>query len=61
MGEIVNLNKVRKARAKTDAKATAANNRGLNGVTKAQKDLAAKIREKVARKLDQTRREPPTS
>ena len=61
MGEIVNLNKVRKARAKAEKKAGATANRGLFGLPKALKDRARTEREKADRKLDQTRREPPTS
>lgn len=61
MGDIVNLNKARKARAKTQAKAVASANRGLFGLPKAVKDKSRAEREKADRKLDQTRREPPTS
>jgi hypothetical protein len=61
MGDIVNLNKARKARAKAQAKAGAAANRSLFGIGKADNARAKAEREKAARKLDQARREPPTS
>jgi hypothetical protein len=57
MAEIVNLNRARKARDKQAAKATAASNRATHGLTKAQRDLARAERERLARLLDQTRRE----
>ena len=61
MGDIVNLNKARKARAKAEGKAGATANRSLFGISKADRDRAKAEREHAARKLDQTRREPPTS
>ena len=61
MGEIVNLNKVRKARAKAEKKAGATANRGLFGVPKVQKDRAKTEREKAALKLDQSKLDPPSS
>lgn len=57
MTEIVNLNKARKARAKADAKAQAAENRVRHGRTKAQKAQARAEIAQEARKLDQARRE----
>jgi hypothetical protein len=41
MAEPINLNKARKARAKADAKAKAAQNRVVHGLPKAVRDLAA--------------------
>ncbi|MBO9376079.1 DUF4169 family protein [Sphingomonas histidinilytica] len=38
MGDVVNLNKARKARARSDAKATAETNRAKFGRTKAEKE-----------------------
>ena len=38
MGDVVNLNKARKARARSDAKATAEANRAKFGRTRAEKD-----------------------
>jgi hypothetical protein len=61
MGDIVNLNKARKARAKAAARSEAAANRSLFGLRKSEKDRARAEREEAARKLDQTRRDPPTS
>ena len=61
MGDIVNLNKARKIKAKDQARATAKANRALHGVTKPEKDRARAERENAAAQLDQTRREPPTS
>ena len=61
MGDIVNLNKARKARAKAQAKTDAAANRSLFGVRKADRDRARTEREKAAAKLDQSKLEPPTS
>lgn len=53
----INLNQARKAKAKADAKATAAENRVKFGLTKAEKTLADARRDKAARDLDATRRE----
>ena len=61
MGDIVNLNKARKARARAQAKAGAAANRSLFGVKKADKDGAKVERERASRKLDQSKLDPPTS
>jgi hypothetical protein len=61
MGDIVNLNKARKARARAEAKTAAAVNRPLFGVRKADRDRAKAEREIAARKLDQNKLEPPTS
>ena len=57
MGEIVNLNKARKALAKDTAEATAAANRAKHGRTKAGKanDAAAEARRKAL--LDGAKRE----
>lgn len=53
----VNLNQIRKAKARADAKATAARNRVTFGRTKAEKSLADARRDKAARALDAVRRE----
>lgn len=57
MGEIVNLNKLRKARARQEAQADAASNRVKHGRTKAEKQNDA--REEARRKalLDGAKRE----
>ncbi len=57
MGEIVNLNKARKARERQEAEATAAANRTRHGRTKAEKanDARAEARRKAL--LDGVKRE----
>lgn len=52
MSEIINLNQVRKARDKAAARATAASNRVLHGLTKAEKDSAKADRERAGRTVD---------
>lgn len=52
MGEIVNLNRVRKDRAKAEAKAAAAANRAAHGRTKADKGKADKERARAEKLLD---------
>ena len=58
MGEIVNLNRARKAKAKSEAEATAAANRVKHGRTKAEKanDRAAEARRQAL--LDAARLTP---
>ncbi len=57
MAEILNLNQARKAKAKTDAKAKAAENRAKFGRTKADKTLDAARADKLKRDLDGAKRE----
>ncbi|HWU13170.1 MAG TPA: DUF4169 family protein [Caulobacter sp.] len=57
MAEILNLNQARKARAKTDAKARAAENRARFGRTKADKALDAARADRLQRDLDGAKRE----
>ncbi|MDR7117885.1 DUF4169 family protein [Caulobacter sp. BE254] len=57
MAEILNLNQARKARAKTDAKTKAAENRARFGRTKADKALDAARVDKLQRDLDGAKRE----
>ena len=57
MAEIINLNQVRKARAKAGARAEAATNRAASGRTKADRSAAAKARARAARLLDGQKRE----
>ena len=57
MGEIVNLNRARKDRARADDRATAAANRAAHGRTRADRDKAEAERERAARLLDGARRE----
>ncbi|WP_081916948.1 DUF4169 family protein [Caulobacter sp. UNC358MFTsu5.1] len=57
MAEILNLNQARKAKAKTEAKTKAAENRAKFGRTKADKTLDAARAEKLKRDLDGAKRE----
>ena len=57
MAEPINLNKARKARAKAQAKAAAAQNRGLVGLKKSEKTVSKLEAERARRKLDQAQRE----
>lgn len=52
MGEIVNLNKARKARDKTAAKRTAEANRLTFGRTRAERDATKAERERASAMLD---------
>jgi hypothetical protein len=57
MAEILNLNQARKAKAKTDAKTKAVENRAKFGRTKADKALDAARADKLKRDLDGAKRE----
>lgn len=57
MGDVVNLNRARKARARADAKTTAAANRAAHGRPRAERAAADKERERAARLLDGSRLE----
>ncbi|MEI9963681.1 MAG: DUF4169 family protein [Caulobacteraceae bacterium] len=57
MGETINLNRARKAKARQDAEAKAAGNRARFGRTKAERSLEAARAEKAARDLDAGKRE----
>ena len=57
MGEIINLNKARKRKARQDVAAQAAQNRVRFGRTKEQKQLDAAVAEEAQRKLDALKRE----
>ena len=52
MGEIVNLNRARKAAAKSAAKTAAEANRAAHGRTRAEKDAVDKERQRLSRLLD---------
>jgi len=52
MGEVVNLNRVRKDREKAEAKATAKSNRATYGRSKADRTRAEAERTRAARLLD---------
>ena len=60
MGEVVNLNRAKKARAKADAAATAAANRVKHGRTGAEKANDRRAEERRQSLLDGVRRERPT-
>lgn len=57
MSNVVNLNRARKAKARTEAKARADENAAKFGRTKAERRLEAARAEAEARRLDQHRRE----
>jgi hypothetical protein len=56
----INLNKVRKAKAKSEAKTLAAENRAKFGRTRAQKTAAQAEADKLAREVEGHKREPQT-
>ena len=58
MSTPVNLNKVRKDRARADEKARADENSVKFGQTKAQKEAARMLKDKSVRTLDAHKREP---
>lgn len=58
MGKVINLNKVRKQKAREAAAAQAAENRVRFGRTKAQKEQDAAVALDAQQKLDRLRREP---
>jgi hypothetical protein len=57
MGEVVNLNRVRKDRARAEAKAAASANRAAHGLPKAERTKARKEQAKADRQLDGSRLE----
>jgi len=59
MADIINLNKARKARDKTEAKSNAAANRAAHGRTKADKSIAEARKDRRDRVLDGARIERP--
>lgn len=52
MGEVVNLNRVRKDRARAEAKAAASANRAAHGRPKAERTTAGKEQARADRLLD---------
>ena len=52
MGEVVNLNRARKARAKADARVAAVHNRAAHGRTKTERTTAETERARAERMLD---------
>jgi len=61
MGEVVNLNKARKARGKAEAKRAADANRLTFGRTKAERLTTQKERDREAARLDGHRLDEPES
>lgn len=59
MGELINLNKARKARERTEAKARAGANRVTHGRSKSEKAASKIERDRTERLLDGSRRETP--
>jgi hypothetical protein len=59
MGDVINFNKARKAKAKTDKAETAVERRVLFGQTKADKALLKRKKDKDAKDLDQHKRDEP--
>ncbi len=57
MGEVINLNKARKRKARQDAAALAAENRVRFGRTREQKQLDAAVTEEARRRLDVLKRD----
>lgn len=59
MAEIVNLNQVRKAKARAAAQRQAEENRAKFGRSKSEKDVVQRLETKAERNLDGHRREQP--
>jgi hypothetical protein len=59
MAEIINLNKARKRRARSEAEQRAAANRLKFGRSKAERQRDVQESEAAQHKLDQLRRDPP--
>lgn len=57
MGEVINLNKARKRKAREEAATQAAQNRVRFGRTKEQKQLDAAVSEEARRRLDALKRD----
>ncbi len=60
MAEIINLNRARKARAKSEDKIRAAANRVVHGRSKGEKQAARTEQERADSRLDAQKRETPT-
>ena len=56
-GEVINLRRARKAKARTEAATTATANRAAHGRTKAEKIAAKADAERAAKALDGAKRE----
>lgn len=57
MGEIINLRRAKKQRARAEAETDAAANRAAHGRTKAEKTLTGAEKDRAAKVLDAHRRE----
>ena len=57
MADPINLNKVREAKTRAEAKTTAAHNRAAFGVAKADRSLGQRLKDKAVRDLDAKKRE----
>jgi hypothetical protein len=60
-GDLINLNKARKARDKASGQARAAENRAAFGRTKGDKAKTLSLAEKLKRALDDAKRDPDRS
>lgn len=58
MGEVINLNRARKTRAKAEDKARAAANRVVHGRSKSEKTLSALERHRAEKQMDGQKLEP---
>ena len=61
MGDVINLRQARKARDRKMAEQAAVEARALHGRTKAQRAREKREAERLARAVDQSRLEPPSS
>ncbi|HYE50700.1 MAG TPA: DUF4169 family protein [Azospirillaceae bacterium] len=55
MGEVVNLNRFRKAKQRAEREATAAENRAKHGRTKAEREREALLQDKARKELEAKR------
>lgn len=58
MNDLINLKRVRKQKARSEAEAAAQANRAAHGRTKVEKKLSRAEKERAAKRLDASRREP---
>jgi hypothetical protein len=59
LAELINLNRARKARARAEKTATAAANRVVHGLTRAERVAAEAERARASRLLDGVKRDAP--
>jgi tRNA-dihydrouridine synthase len=59
MGDVINLRQARKARDRKAAEQAAAEARAVHGRSKAQKAVEKAEADRLARTIEQSRREPP--